>query len=135
MTEFVHAKVVTPEEGISLIEMMDYVVFGGGPLMGIDTLAPMQAIFEIAKQKKIKTVIAGCGVGLYGEKWHNVSIKRILELADIRIYRDKRSKKYAAELGVNVIKDSVAEDSAFTWLANSSVSTKIEKIFLEKFCY
>ncbi|MBG6241245.1 MAG: radical SAM protein [Candidatus Symbiopectobacterium sp. Dall1.0] len=132
MPEFFHAKVVTPEEGISLIEKMDYVVFGGGPLMGIDTLAPMQAIFEIAKQKKIKTVIAGCGVGPYGEKWHNLSIKRILELADIRIYRDKRSKEYAAELGVDAINDTVAEDPAFTWLANSSVSKKIEKDSSEK---
>lgn len=124
MPEFVNAKIVTPEQGISVIRQMNYVVFGGGPLMGIDTLAPMQAIFEIAKQHNIKTIVAGCGVGPYGERWHNASIKRILDLADIRIYRDQRSKEYAAELGVNVICDVVAEDPAFTWLAHTAIEEK-----------
>ncbi|MFT8211613.1 MAG: polysaccharide pyruvyl transferase family protein [Symbiopectobacterium sp.] len=120
MPEFVNAKIVTPEQGISVIKSMDYVVFGGGPLMGIDTLAPVQAIFETAKLHNVKTVIAGCGVGPYGESWHNISIKRILDLSDIRIYRDQRLKEYAAEFGVNITSDVVAEDPAFTWLAYMS---------------
>nr|ELR5114112.1 polysaccharide pyruvyl transferase family protein [Providencia stuartii] len=118
MPEFHNTKIVDTKEGICLAHSMDFVVFGGGPLMAIDALAPMQVIFERAKQNNIKTIIAGCGVGPLGAPWHNESIATILNLADIRIYRDVRSKEYASKIGVNSQNDAVAEDPAFTWLAN-----------------
>lgn len=117
MPEFRNTTIVTPEEGISLANDMDYVVFGGGPLMAIDPLAPMQAIFERAKKHNVKTIVAGCGVGPLGDSWHNDSIAKILELSDIRIYRDARSRDYAEQLGIDTTTDAVAEDPAFTWLA------------------
>ncbi|EGM69251.1 polysaccharide pyruvyl transferase family protein [Shewanella sp. HN-41] len=118
MPEFRNTRIVAPEEGIGLARNMDYVVFGGGPLMAIDSLAPMQAIFERAKQGQARTVVAGCGVGPLGDVWHNESIASILRLADIRVYRDARSRDYAQQIGVDVAQDPVTEDPAFTWLAS-----------------
>lgn len=118
MPEFRNTRIVTPEEGIGLAAGMEYVVFGGGPLMAIDSLAPMQVIFERARQGLARTIVAGCGVGPLGDPWHNESIATILRLADIRVYRDARSRDYAKQIGVDVAEDMVAEDPAFTWLAS-----------------
>jgi len=117
MPEFSNCFIVNTEQGATLAASVDHVVFGGGPLMGINELAPMQAIFERAKANRVATLVAGCGVGPFGEKWHNDSLKAILELSGKRIYRDKRSLDYAASLGVDTGNDIVAEDPAFTWLA------------------
>jgi MoaA/NifB/PqqE/SkfB family radical SAM enzyme/polysaccharide pyruvyl transferase WcaK-like protein len=127
MPEFIKTSVVTVEQGIMLAASMDHVVFGGGPLMAIPELAPMQVIFERAKASRIPTLIAGCGVGPLGEDFYNNSIKAILELADNRIYRDNRSKDYATKLGVDTESDIVAEDPAFTWLA-SILTTEKDKL-------
>lgn len=131
MTEFRQTRIVGIEEGIGLASQMDYVVFGGGPLMAIDSLAPMQVIFERAKQGNAKTIVAGCGVGPLGDKWHNDSIAQILKLADIRIYRDSRSRDYALQLGVPAQKDAVAEDPAFTWLASIADQLPAQKTKIE----
>lgn len=127
MPEFRKTRIVGIEEGIGLASQMDYVVFGGGPLMAIDSLAPMQVIFERAKQGNAKTIVAGCGVGPLGDKQHNDSIAQILNLADVRIYRDARSRDYALQLGVNAHDDAVAEDPAFTWLASISDQLPAQK--------
>ncbi|TQQ42017.1 polysaccharide pyruvyl transferase family protein [Vibrio cholerae] len=128
MPEFRNTRIVNPEQGVRLACEMDYVVFGGGPLMAIDSLAPMQAIFEKAKQGKAKTVVSGCGVGPLGDDWHNESIASILKLSDIRIYRDQRSRDHAKQIGVDTTDDAVAEDPAFTWLASigEQLSSNIE---------
>lgn len=124
MSEFSGTKVLTIEQAISIAPQMDYVMFGGGPLMAIDALAPMQVIFEKAGQGKARRIVAGCGVGPLGSKRHNTSIKNILEMSDVRIYRDQKSKDYAQKLGVNIASDIVAEDPAFTWLSSVSKPTK-----------
>jgi polysaccharide pyruvyl transferase WcaK-like protein/sulfatase maturation enzyme AslB (radical SAM superfamily) len=124
MPEFKNVVVVNPEQGATLASEMDLVVFGGGPLMAINSLAPMQAIFERASAAKVKTIIAGCGIGPFGSDCQNNSIKRILELSHIRIYRDQRSKDYALQLGVAAQQDTVAEDPAFTWLAEQNDANK-----------
>ncbi|HAS3560819.1 TPA: radical SAM protein [Vibrio cholerae] len=116
MTDFRNTHIVSTMEAVNLCKDMNYIVFGGGPIMGINELAPMQVIFERAKEHHVKSIICGCGLGPFGEKWHNNSIKRILELSDIRFYRDEKSKKNAEELGVDTHKDKVVEDPAFTWL-------------------
>lgn len=126
MPEFHNTHIVTPEGGASMAANMDYVVFGGGPIMGINSLAPIEAIFKRAKSAGTKTILAGCGVGPYGSKWHNRSMASILGLSDIRIYRDKRSKDYASELGIDTQEDVVAEDPAFTWLSTIQPSLHTE---------
>lgn len=130
MPEFYNTHIVTPEKGSLIAADMDYVVFGGGPIMGIDSLAPIEAIFIRAKSAGVKTVIAGCGVGPYGGEWHNRSIANILALSDIRIYRDQRSKDYAHELGIDTKDDVVSEDPAFTWLA--TVEPSLPKYIADK---
>lgn len=117
MTELVDIQIVDPKEGIRIAASMDLVVFGGGPLMAqIDQLAEMEVIFSAANKHGIPTLLAGCGVGPLGNKWHNKSIARILSTASMRIYRDAKSRELAAVLGVDVTDDIVAEDPAFTWL-------------------
>lgn len=128
MHEFRNTTIVSTLEGAALASSMDFVIFGGGPIMGINELAPMQAIFENAKKTNVKTIIASAGVGPFGDKWHNESIKKILELSDIRIYRDKRSKDYAESLGINTELDCVAEDPAFTWLSSINNNIQLPKI-------
>lgn len=124
MIEFKNCKVITIEQALQISGQTDYVMFGGGPLMAIDSIAPMQVIFENAKKGRAKTIVAGCGVGPLGEDRFNNSIKRILELSDRRIYRDHKSKQNAVYLGVDAINDIVAEDPAFTWLKSVSDDLK-----------
>jgi len=111
-------RIVDPKEGVRLAVTMDWVIFGGGPLMAIDELADMEAIFRAANVEGVPTVIAGCGVGPLGAKWHNESLKNILSLASLRIYRDEASRTVAGKLGLDISTDIVAEDPAFTWLHN-----------------
>lgn len=117
MDELKGVRIVDREEGVQLAAQADLVVFGGGPLMAIDETAEMLAVFETAKTAGRKTLIAGCGVGPLGAPWHDATIGQLLKLSDARIYRDENSRKMAAKLGVDVHADLIAEDPAFTWLA------------------
>lgn len=127
MPELKGARIVDPTKGIQLAGNMSLVVFGGGPLMAsIDQMAEMETIFSVARRNGVPTLIAGCGVGPLGKDWHNESIKRILSLADLRIYRDSKSKELAASLGVIVTDDIVVEDPAFTWLKNNTAQQSVK---------
>lgn len=116
MPELKGCRIVSSGDGVSLAGSADLVVFGGGPLMAIDELADMEAVFSVAKSRGVPTLVAGCGVGPLGEKWHNEALKTILSLATLRVYRDAKSRDLARELGVDISGDLVAEDPAFTWL-------------------
>lgn len=118
MPELKGCRIVNPQDGVRLAASMDLVVFGGGPLMAINELADMEAIFGAAYAKGVPTLIAGCGVGPLGEKWHNAALKKILSWATLRIYRDAKSRDLARKLGVDTSADLVVEDPAFTWLHN-----------------
>ena len=125
MPELKAARIVNPLKGAQLVKETDLLVFGGGPLMGINALAEMEALFTIAKQRGVPSVVAGCGVGPLGEAWQNESLKRILELTSLRIYRDEKARSLALELGVNAAQDPVAEDPAFTWLAHTRAKLQV----------
>lgn len=116
MPELATCSVLSIPDAIKLVSEMDLIVFGGGPIMATDPLAEMLVIFEHAHQANKPTLIAGCGVGPLGEKHLNQAIKRLLELATHRIYRDEQSMLLAQSLGIDVIDDQVAEDPAWTWL-------------------
>jgi len=109
-------RVCSIEAARDLARGSDLVVFGGGPIMAIDELAEVSAIFEAAAAAGVPTLVAGCGVGPLGGKLHNGLIARLLGLASFRIYRDENSLLTAAALGVRTAKDIVAEDPSFTWL-------------------
>lgn len=116
MPELLGAQIISPGEGIRQAGSMNLVVFGGGPLMAIDELAEMECIFAQARRHQVSTLIAGCGVGPLGYDWHTATLRNLLALADVRIYRDQKSFDLATRLGVATSTDSVAEDPAFTWL-------------------
>ncbi|MEZ8952718.1 polysaccharide pyruvyl transferase family protein [Vibrio cyclitrophicus] len=116
MKEFHNVKIVNPEEAILMVNNVDFLIFGGGPLMATDDLASMEVLFENTKKDCI-SVIGGCGVGPFGDKWHNESIGNILKLSTYRIYRDKKSQDNALFLGVDNSNSFISEDPAFTWLA------------------
>ena len=118
MPELNDVEIVTLEQASSLSATMDYVVFGGGPVMAIEPLAPMEVVFERARAAGVTTIAAGVGVGPLGRPWLNQSIARILELCDFRIYRDEKSRRNAMGLGVRAEEDLVAEDPAYTWLCD-----------------
>lgn len=135
MAEFDGVRIVSIEEAIELSSKMDFVLFGGGPLMAIPSLAPMQIIFERANKAGAVTLATGVGVGPLGERWLNKSIARILNLCDYKLYRDEKSKTNAESLGVNTKNDYVVEDPAFTWLSslpksNRSASDTGKKVLL-----
>lgn len=117
MPELKGCRIVDPAAGIEQAAGMDLVVFGGGPLMAINELADMEAIFASARRHGVPTLVAGCGVGPMGAAWHNESLVAILKLASARIYRDAKSRDLAASLGIDVTQDAAVEDPAFTWLA------------------
>jgi polysaccharide pyruvyl transferase WcaK-like protein/sulfatase maturation enzyme AslB (radical SAM superfamily) len=106
-------------EGLKLLNNIDMLIFGGGPLMAINNMAEMQVFFERSRQLGKLSVVAGCGVGPFGRQFHNDSIKSLLSSADIRIYRDHKSLDNAQCLGIASDSDFVAEDPAFTWLQTS----------------
>lgn len=116
MPELKEVRIVTPRRAIEGAGGMDLVAFGGGPLMALEELAEMEALFDAARRCSVRTLIAGCGVGPLGDSWHNNSLSRVLSAASVRIYRDSASHKLAGRLGVDTSADLVAEDPAFTWL-------------------
>lgn len=116
MPELQGTKLYSISEVTNVIESMDLVVFGGGPLMVIDEMAEMLLIFQQAVIANIPTIIAGCGVGPLGSSSYNDCIASLLKLSSIRIYRDQKSWELANYLGVNTSQDFVAEDPALTWI-------------------
>lgn len=128
MSELLGVRIVGPEVGVQLAGMADLTVFGGGPIMAIDETAEMLAIFEATKNAGGKTLLAGCGVGPLGATWHNETIRKIIQLADSRIFRDENSQKISAKLGVDTSQDIIAEDPAFTWLASQRNAIKQENV-------
>lgn len=124
MPELVGSQIYSLAEALATVDQMDLVVFGGGPIMAINELSPMLAIFQKATQKGIPTIIAGCGVGPLGSKPHTRAIKQLLEHSSLRIYRDQKSLDVAASLGIDTSRDLVAEDPALTWLSNQATPVK-----------
>lgn len=117
MSELEGTEIVTPEQAIERVNGMDLVAFGGGPLMALPQIAEMEVIFEAAARAGLPRVVAGCGVGPLGETYHNASLRRVLQLATIRIYRDEESLQMAGKMGIDTSNDIIAEDPAFSWLA------------------
>ncbi len=130
MPELKKINIVTPTDAKKLISNMDLIVFGGGPLMAIEDLVEIESLFYIAKRYNIPTFIAGAGVGPFGNSWHNKSIRNILDMASLRIYRDERSRYLANKIGIDTCNDIVAEDPAFTWLQKQQKET--DSCFLSK---
>ncbi len=116
MQELKGIAICDAQEALVQVRETDLVVFGGGPIMAIDNLAEIVALFKQALDLGVPRLIAGCGVGPLGHPAHNRAIRQILNLASFRIYRDELSLRHAARLGVDTSTDLVTEDPSFTWL-------------------
>ncbi len=127
------SEVLGMEEASSCLKNMGLLVFGGGPIMGIDLLADIEGLFIAAEKLNIPRVIAGCGVGPMGNKHQNNSIKNILKLSSSIVLRDQKSKDTAVKFGIE--KDIVvAEDPAFLWLSKQkSKVVPLEKNSTKKY--
>ncbi|MEA3002270.1 MAG: hypothetical protein QOH81_1058 [Sphingomonadales bacterium] len=117
MPELAGARVMPLSQAVAEAPLHDLVMFGGGPIMAGDDLAAVEALFRAARRSEVPTLMAACGVGpLGGFPGSRRHLRRLIGLADVRIYRDRASRAAAAALGIDASGDLVAEDPAFAWL-------------------
>ena len=105
----------------------DIVIMGGGPLMDIEALwIPLWA-FKLAKKKKRRTIIFGCGLGpLYMERYKKV-VKEILCLADDIWLRDNESLIYAKSILENANSIKVIKDPAIPFIKSLKKNNEIRQ--------
>lgn len=120
MPELAEVRVASVDQAARELAGHSLLLFGGGPLMCVDEMAQMEALFRIARDAGVSSMVAGCGVGPLGAKRHNASIRSVLELASARLYRDGASLEAAAALGVDTAGDAVSEDPAYVWLRRAA---------------
>ena len=83
----------------SLIETVDAVIIGGGPLMEINQMEYIRRTFAEANRQRKARIIFGCGVGpLYSDRLHRIT-GEICRLATAGFLRDQESREYASALG------------------------------------
>lgn len=80
------------------IKKSDIVIMGGGPIMELDLLYLIYKGFCIAQKEKKKSIVFGCGLGPLKSKRLIAVAKKIILKADLVIFRDEESLKYANEL-------------------------------------
>jgi polysaccharide pyruvyl transferase WcaK-like protein/MoaA/NifB/PqqE/SkfB family radical SAM enzyme len=120
MPELAGAAILPIHEAVRHARTVDFMLFGGGPMMAINELADMEAMFKAAG--RALKIVAGCGVGPMGDAHLNEAIARILSLSDVNIYRDERSLQAATRMGIDPAHSHVCEDPAFTWLQSQADS-------------
>lgn len=118
MPELDSIKIISINAAYRTLNQFDHLLFGGGPLMNIFNIAEMAELFRRASCMNIYLSIAGCGVGPIGKKYIDNDIKDIINLSNLVVYRDNRSKSNMEKLGVDTKGHFVAEDPAFSWLRN-----------------
>jgi polysaccharide pyruvyl transferase WcaK-like protein/MoaA/NifB/PqqE/SkfB family radical SAM enzyme len=86
---------------LSLIESVDAVIIGGGPLEEIPQTEYIWRIFVEANRQSKARIIFGCGVGpLYSAKLQRM-VAAILQMSTAGFFRDEESLQYAIRLGCN----------------------------------
>ncbi|MDA3897409.1 MAG: polysaccharide pyruvyl transferase family protein, partial [Desulfobacteraceae bacterium] len=75
------------------VRWADILIMGGGPLMHITPMFMVEHAFKVAKKKRKKTIICGCGVGpIFSNKYKKTLIS-IIDNSDLVILRDKISRE------------------------------------------
>lgn len=77
----------------SNIKSSKLLMVGGGPLMDIDEMSMLEYAFIIAKKKRIKSLLFGCGWGPLRKQTIIEKAQHLVELADYTIFRDILSKE------------------------------------------
>jgi len=84
-----------------MVRRSDLLIMGGGPLMDLKALAIIHYAFMVAKSRRIKTMLCGCGWGPLNQKEYVDLTCKIIALADHVVMRDLISKeqvtRYAGE--------------------------------------
>lgn len=100
------------------IEKSDVVTMGGGPIMELNLLYLIYNCFKNAKSYGKKIIVLGCGIGpLYSKRLSAVA-KKIISIADMAIFRDKKSFDFACKLTNSCNKYYVLEDPAVISIQN-----------------
>ena len=97
----------------SNIRKSNLLLLGGGPLMDLQEMSLLDAAFEYAKRKNVKTAILGCGWGPLSDKGRIEIAKRLVDSSSIAILRDKISLEQAKKNGCSEDKIISAIDPAF----------------------
>ena len=84
MPELADVDIVCIDDAIARARSCYAMVFGGGPLMGLDELLHMRALFEGASSAGRPCIVAGCGVGPFVSRRYEPIIRDILRLANVR---------------------------------------------------
>lgn len=124
MSELAGVEVIELRQAAEHVDQAALVIFGGGPIMAIPRLASLVGVFERAQARKVATLVAGCGVGPLGHDACVPLVRRLLSAATQRVYRDAQSRVLAGQLGIDTSGDLVAEDPAFTWIAELLASSQ-----------
>lgn len=120
--------IVNENQAFHLCDKVDYLIFGGGPIMAIFPLAKIESYFLKASKSKTRTIVAGCGIGPLGSSALNDSILRILTSADNVILRDENSYKLAKSIGYKG-EAKISECPSFIWLRNENEQSIFFKDF------
>lgn len=76
----------------AVLEETDVVIMGGGPLMDIQEMYTIERVFRKAHNKKLPTILFGCGFGPLRSREYRGCLKRILSTTDLVIMRSSRCK-------------------------------------------
>lgn len=100
----------------ALIESVDAVIIGGGPLMETAQMEYVWRIFREANRQQKARIIFGCGVGPFHTRRMESITGNILAMATVGFLRDEESHSYAQRLAPgNAL--AVACDPAFAFVA------------------
>lgn len=76
----------------------DLVAVGGGPLMHINAMFMLEYAFKLARKKRKKTMLFGCGVGPLHKRRHQKSAVTLAENCDFIVLRDSVSRTHLHQL-------------------------------------
>lgn len=106
----------------ALIESVDAVIVGGGPLMQTEAMEYIWRIFAEANRQHKARVVFGCGVGpLHTEEMRRMTAQ-VLQMSTAGFFRDDESYEYALKLAPDS-KFGVACDPALAYLKRWSASS------------
>lgn len=84
-----------------LIEQVDAVLIGGGPLAEIAATRYLWRIFKEANRQQKARILFGCGIGPIHTAQQRQIIGAICQMASAGFLRDAESRKFALELGAS----------------------------------
>ncbi|MBD3842305.1 MAG: polysaccharide pyruvyl transferase family protein [Campylobacterales bacterium] len=116
----------------------DLVVMGGGPLMDLSELYMVDYAFKLAKKKRKKTAILGCGVGPLFHKHYRKTVLSIVKNSDVTVLRDTSSKNNLEAIYLEFSKDfsecaiEVGFDPAvhYTYRVNEFIKLNSDKEYI-----